>query len=571
MDRRTLLALTLSFVLLMFYQTFMEIYFPSTPVDVASNTAGSKALDVPDAVVGKGTEKLSLTRTEPLLPVVEPVTHEVVDNTLLSFENAVSRGQISLTGARLVSLAFLKHLDKLAPDGRPIQFLQNGATLRAKDLFFAESGFLATVGIKTPNRKTVWSVHGDSSGILPGGHRKTLWSVYENSEETLRDGGTIKLVWDNGAGLRFEKSFIISPHSYLITVRDRVFNQADKAVPLYHFAQFVRAEPAPDKGQALAVSDFQGPMGYLDQMRLQHSYEDLRQADKHMNAQSGWVGFSDKYFLASLMAPDTGGLKKYYFDHDVPTYRVGMVSTQNTIDPGQSVDFETHLFVGPKEIRSLEAQGASLERSIDYGWFHFLAVPLVDVMLFLNDFMNNYGVAIIFLTLLVKALFYPLANKSYRSMNAMKKLQPNIEESRKLYGKDKTRLNQEMMQLYQNNKVNPLGGCLPILVQLPVFFALYQVLYLSVEMRHAPFILWIQDLSVMDPYYVLPILMGASMFVQSYLNPAPADPIQAKVMMFLPVLFTFMFLSFPAGLVLYWLVNNVLSIAQQYYIMKQMD
>ena len=552
MDRRTLLALTLSFVLLMFYQTFMELYFPETPsVDVGQSTAKSPSeLGVPDVVVGKGSDELVLTKAQPTIPTVveSPIVETRVD-TLLPFENTVVRGQISLTGARLVEMDFLRHLDRLLPEGRPIHFLHNGANPKGADIFFGESGFLATVDIKTPGRKTVWSTQ---------------------TRNMVRGGGSIDLVWDNGVGLRFEKSFIISPQSYLIVVHDRVVNQANKSVPLYHFAQFVRTEPVEDAGNVLAVADFQGPMGYLDKKRVQHVYEDLRQEDQHQNALTGWAGFSDKYFLAALLPSGNDDMKKYHFDRDPPAYRVGFVSSQQVVDPGKKVSFETHMFVGPKEIRSLEARGVGMERAIDYGWFHFLAVPLVDLMLFLNDYTHNYGLAIIFLTILVKALFYPLANKSYRSMNAMKKLQPKMEELRKLYGSDKTRLNQEMMQLYQSNKVNPLGGCLPILVQLPVFFALYQVLYLSVEMRHAPFFLWIHDLSAMDPYYVLPVLMGISMFVQSHLNPAPADPVQAKVMMFLPVIFTFMFLSFPAGLVLYWLVNNVLSILQQGYIMKKM-
>ena len=550
MDRRTLLALGLSLVLLMSYQTYMEIYFPAEPPVQVEHAVARDLADParPDVLIGKGSGDLVLTRTDPTVPVAPPPT-SVRDTTLLPFENSVTRGQVTLTGAQLVDLAFLKHLDELSPTGQPIQFFNHGVVPGNPNLFFGETGFLGTVDIKTPGRKTVWSTPNRS---------------------VVRGGGAINLTWENGAGLHFEKSFRISLDSYLLVIRDRVVNQSAKTVPLYHFAQFVRTEPRADEGNTLAIADFQGPMGYLDKERVQYTYEALRQGDQYLNATTGWAGFSDKYFLAALIPSGGETLKKFYFDHDMPTYRTGTVSSQKTLAPGDEVHFDTRMFIGPKEIRRLEAQNAALERSIDYGWFHFLAVPLVDLMLFLNDYLHNYGWAIIFLTLLIKLVFYPLANKSYRSMNAMKKLQPKVEELRKLHGKDKTRMNQEMMQLYQNNKVNPLGGCLPILVQIPVFFALYQVLYLSVEMRHAPFMLWIYDLSIMDPYYVLPLLMGGSMFIQSRMNPPPADPIQAKVMMFLPVVFTFMFLSFPAGLVLYWLVNNVLSIAQQGYIMKKM-
>ncbi|MBF0162278.1 MAG: membrane protein insertase YidC [Magnetococcales bacterium] len=562
MDRRTTLALSLSFLLLMIYQTYVELYVVTPPVAVEQgsgagdgktaeptpNAAKTATPSAPDAQVGKGND-LQLAKVQPPTPPAGEAAVEVREESLLPFDNGVFSGHIALTGAQLVDLSFLKHLDKLAPEGKPIAFLQRGMQGKGAELFFGESGFLATPDIQTPGRKTRW--------------------VAKN-REGVQGAGLLELSWKNSEGLQFEKSFTFAADSYLLVVRDRVINRTAKAVPLYAFAQFVRTEPALDAGQAMAPADFQGPMGYLDKTRVQHTYETLRKADQHMDAHAGWVGFSDKYFLAALLPAATDKLKKYYFDFDPPMYRVGSVSKQHTVEPGQEVSFETRLFVGPKEIRSLEKQELTLERAIDYGWLHFIAVPLVDLLLFFNDFLHNYGLAIICLTLLVKALFYPLADKSYRSMNAMKKLQPKMEELRKLYGHDKARMNQEMMQLYQSNKVNPLGGCLPILVQIPVFFALYQVLYLSVEMRHAPFFLWIQDLSVQDPYYVLPLLMGLSMLAQTAMNPAPADPIQAKVMWFLPVIFTFMFLTFPAGLVLYWLVNNILSIAQQGYIMKKM-
>ncbi|MEO5363399.1 MAG: membrane protein insertase YidC [Magnetococcus sp. DMHC-8] len=559
MDRRTTLALSLSFVLLMVYQTYMELYVGSPPVEVeqTGSKPGSgseakpveqKSAPVPDAQVGKGSE-LQLAKPQPVIPPAGEVAGESQEEVRVDFANGVIKGQVSLTGAQLVDLSFVKHLDQLPPEGKPIRFLQLDAATRGKELFFGESGFLATPDIRTPGRKTVWRAR---------------------SREGIQGGGSLDLVWENGSGLRFEKSFVVAPDSYMLVVRDRVINQSGKPVPLYSFAQFVRTEPAAEPSQTAAPADFQGPMGYLDKTRVQHTYEELRKKDQHQDASNGWVGFSDKYFLAALVPTPADSLKKYYFDYDAPVYRVGTVSRQHTIEAGQEAQFESRLFIGPKEIRSLEKEGLTLERAIDYGWLHFLAVPLVDILLFFNDFMHNYGMAIIFLTILVKALFFPLADKSYRSMNAMKKLQPKMEELRRLYGDDKARLNQEMMQLYQSNKVNPLGGCLPILVQIPVFFALYQVLYLSVEMRHAPFFLWIHDLSVQDPYYVLPLLMGATMLIQTWMNPAPADPVQAKVMLLLPVVFTFMFLSFPAGLVLYWLINNILSIMQQGYIMKKM-
>ena len=548
MDRRTILAISLSFITLMIYQTLMDHYYPpAPPVEPAPVETVRKPVDAPPSQtgisVGKGTagpaviEQAAPTAPDqPLLPK---------EGASATFKTGLATGHVSLTGGQLADLQFLQHRTELPPDGQPIHYLNRDPS----ELFYGESGFLSGTGAGMPTRNTVWRLEGP---------------------EHVQGKGSIHMVWDNGAGLLFEKTYAFSPNSYLLTVTDRVSNSSQVPVALYHYAQLLRMEPKlPEGEQALAIADFHGPMGFLDGLRVQHDYDQLREQDQNQDAVRGWSGFSDKYFMAALIPGDTTALKKYYFDFDTPTYRVGSVSSKAILEPKASETYVTRLFVGPKEIRTLEEMGLDLERAIDYGWFHFLAQPLVKLLLFFNDYIANYGVAIILLTIAIKLLFFPLANKSYVSMNAMKKLQPKIEELRKVHGSDKQTLNQEMMRLYQENKVNPLGGCLPIVVQIPVFFALYKVLFLSVEMRHAPFFLWITDLSVKDPYYVLPVLMGASMYYQSKLNPAPADPIQAKVMQFLPVIFTFMFLSFPAGLVLYWLLNNVLSIAQQSYIMKK--
>ena len=549
MDQRTLLAIALSFVLLMFYQMFMETYYPAPPpaaeqqAPVQERAPAATAQLGSGVRVGKGPSGPALETIQPQQPAPGAAAPSLKPGKRTTFENGVSAGHVALHGGQLTDLRFLRHLDKLPPEGNPIRFLDS-----LDPFFFTESGFLATNGVRTPSRDSTWQLEG---------------------ADLVEGNGRFKLTWDNGQNLQFEKSYTFVQDSYLFTVTDRVSNHSNKPVPLFHYTQFVRVQPEPEDGQAMAIADFQGPMGFLDGVRVQHDYDDIKTADQYQQANKGWIGFSDKYFLAALVPGNTASSKKFYFDFDAPTHRTGIVSSKNILEPGGDKIFTTRLFIGPKEIRNLEAKHLDLDRSVDYGWFHFLAVPLVQLLLFLNDYLHNYGLAIIFLTIFIKAIFYPLANKSYRSMSAMKKLQPKIEELRKLHSSDKQQLNQEMMKLYQENKVNPLGGCLPIVVQIPVFFALYKVLLLSVEMRHAPFFLWIHDLSVKDPYYVLPLLMGVSMFLQSKMNPAPADPMQAKIMMFLPVIFTFMFLSFPAGLVLYWLLNNVLSIAQQGYIMKQ--
>lgn len=549
MDQRTLLAITLSLLLVVIYQTTMDFYFPPPEVAIVAPVEGEKtetSKSPKDATV-PGTSNLEkmapipVAQTQPALPESVPGLLDETKEPFAQFKTALLEGKISLKGASFSDLRFLKHLTHLPPGGQPIRFLDR----HSRDFFFNESGFLSPQG-NVPDRTTVWNL------------------AKSDSADTNR---SVRLFWDNGRGLLFEKIITVDEKTYLFTVEDRVVNSAENPVEVNHFSHFIRTEPVIDS-HAMAVSDFQGPMGFLDGSRVSHAYEDLRKKDIHESASRGWVGFSDKYFLAAMISTDDKA-KRFYFDFDSPSHRVGTVSERQVVAPKNQLSHTLLLYIGPKEINTLEKIGHDLERSIDYGWFHFLAVPLVELLLVFYSFFHNFGLAIILLTLIIKIIFFPLANKSYRSMNEMKKLQPKVEELRKRFLDDKQRMNQEMMKLYQDNKVNPLGGCLPIVVQIPVFFALYKVLFLSIEMRHAPFIFWIQDLSEQDPFYVLPVLMGISMFLQSKLNPTPADPIQAKIMMFLPIIFTFLFLSFPSGLVLYWLVNNILSILQQSYIVKK--
>ncbi|MBF0379651.1 MAG: membrane protein insertase YidC [Magnetococcales bacterium] len=553
MDQRTILAISLSFILLVSYQTYMDTYYPPAPMeqqmeqpleDESRNLSesGPRPSTVDGVRVGKGPDG----------PVAEEAAPEITTKVapsgpgeIFKFEDGVVRGEIAQTGGRIAKLSFLKHLDELPPEGQPIQYMDQDS----REFFFAESGFLGSAGFVAPNRETMWQLV---------------------SGEGLVGSGDLHLSWNNGKGVTFEKIYSFTEDSYLFTVTDRIINKSQKAFEFYHYSQFVRVEPGVGDGeQMLAIADFEGPMGYLDEARVQHEYSDLKEADQRQRAKSGWIGISDKFFLAALIPPKGEKENNFYFDYDVPAHRAGTVSNKEVISAGGEVSVATQMYIGPKEVKTLESHNLNLQRAIDYGWFHFLAEPIVQVLLYLNGIFHNFGVAIILLTFGIKIVLFPLANKSYVSMNAMKKLQPKIEELKTKHGDNKKALNEDMMKLYQTNKVNPLGGCLPMIVQIPVFFALYKVLFLSVEMRHAPFMLWIDDLSVMDPYFVLPILMGASMFFQSKLNPTPADPIQAKIMMFLPLIFTFMFMTFPAGLVLYWLLNNVLSIAQQMYILKK--
>ncbi|MBF0137608.1 MAG: membrane protein insertase YidC [Magnetococcus sp. DMHC-1] len=560
MDRRTLLAIVISFFLLVVYQWILNVYFPpvesvgpSAMVTPTGATAGGATGGVTEPVPPPPASGPVIDKSVPLLDAaqktqenqsIQSQTNRSPTVPVIEFKNKVIQGGISPIGGELSDLRFLDYKDHLGPEGKPIRFLKRDP----EDMFLNISGFAAGGGVEVPRSTTRWEPVDEADG---------------------GKNNRIRLRWDGAHGLVFEKIFSWKADSYLLEVTDQVTNSTGSPVDLSHYAHFVRRHLPPAEASNMAPTDFQGPMGFLQGKRVQFEYDELRKGDHFEESIGGWAGFSDKYFLASMTEKEGRERRKFYFDFDTRNHRVGMVSPPQKIAPGETRSFQTRLFIGPKAIQVLEAQNLDLERSIDYGWFHFLAEPLVQILLLFDRFVHNFGLSIILLTVVIKLLFFPLANKSYRSMSAMKKLQPKVENLRKLYGDDKQRLNQEMMKLYQDNKVNPLGGCLPVVVQIPVFFALYKVLFLSVEMRHAPFILWIRDLSDMDPYYVLPILMGVSMVVQTKMNPAPPDPIQAKIMLFLPIIFTVMFLTFPSGLVLYWLVNNVLSILQQGYIMKR--
>jgi YidC/Oxa1 family membrane protein insertase len=313
-----------------------------------------------------------------------------------------------------------------------------------------------------------------------------------------------------------------------------------------------------------------GPISYVKEKLRTENLKKL-DAPKVFGPDVSWGGYESKYFIASTIPqqPSLTNLIISKNTNNVAT--VALEGPKNIILPAQTGTFKYMVYIGPKEYNILKAEGVGLENSISFGsWLKWLALPLLYVMKLVNQYINNYGVAIIVLTILVKILFWPLGNISYRSMKGMQKLQPKINEIRERYKDDKARINQEVMALYRANKVNPMSGCLPMLIQLPVFLGLYKALLYSIELRHAPFLFWIQDLSAKDPYYITPLIMGATMFLQQKMSPTPGgDEMQAKMMMWMPVIFTFLFLNFPSGLVIYWLFNNVLSIGQQYYVNKR--
>jgi len=362
-------------------------------------------------------------------------------------------------------------------------------------------------------------------------------------------------------GRAWDRIYTFTKGSYLITIEDRVENGIDVKL----FRQVVERYP---NREASTFYEHSGPIGLIDGKLEEIAYDDLDEAGTiRMAAKGGWTGMMDRYFITAMYA-DQNRDYRYYFKGDGRSYQSGMID--DGLMDGKTGVFKSKLYIGPKRISVLKEQGVELDRSVDFGWFAFIAKPLHDALTWFYKYIPNYGWCIILLLVCIKILFFYPTQKSYESMAAMRKLQPEQKRLQERFGDDRQRLGQEMMELYKKHKVNPLGGCLPILIQIPVFFALYKVLLMSIEMRQTPFMGWIHDLSVQDPYFVLPVLMGVSMFIQQRLNPQPPDPMQAKIMSFLPILFTVMFLFFPAGLVLYWVVNNVLSIIQQRLVMRKM-
>ncbi|MCM2264264.1 MAG: membrane protein insertase YidC [Desulfuromonadales bacterium] len=314
---------------------------------------------------------------------------------------------------------------------------------------------------------------------------------------------------------------------------------------------------------------FAGPAALAEDKLHQVDVDDLKKDAKSFGKDVLWSSLQSKYFMAAAV-PLNAAAEKLRVGLNGDLLESVFVSPSLTLRPGESRQFDYLLFFGPKDFDQLKAADHQLERAVDFGWFDLLAKPLLHVLVFFYGYLKNYGLAIIVLTVIIKLLFWPLTHKSYASMKAMQKLQPEMQKLREKFKTDKERLNKELMELYKKHSVNPLGGCLPMLVQIPVFFALYKVLLDSIALRQAPFMLWLTDLSAKDPYYITPLLMGASMFVQQKMTPTTADPIQAKIFLFMPVVFTFLFLNFPSGLVIYWLVNNLLTIAQQYYINRRL-
>lgn len=422
---------------------------------------------------------------------------------------------------------------------------------RAKRNYFAQSGF---VGNALPNHKTVFE-------LVPGEY------ALKAGENSLK----LPLKAVTPEGVEVIKTYTFRRGSYVVDVDTQVTNRGTAPVEGFPYYQVMRHGQAPE-GESAFMYTFTGPAMFTDAGKFQKvNFDDIAKGKtEHVKeATDGWIGLVQHHFVSAWMTRDPADKAKREFytralGHD--EFSAGLIMPAVKVAPGAIQTASMRLYAGPQDQETLKTLAPGLEHVVDYGWLTVLAYPIFVLLNWLENLVHNWGVAIILLTVLIKLAFYPLSAASYKSMAQMRKLGPRLQHLKERYGDDRQKLHEEMMKIYKEEKINPLGGCLPILVQIPVFIALYWVLLSAVELRQAPFALWITDLSQKDPYFILPIVMAATMFIQQKLSPTPPDPVQAKVMMLMPIIFSVMFLFFPAGLVLYWLVNNVLSILQQWRI-----
>lgn len=483
-------------------------------------------------------------------PASEPVVAANGPGRLITVSTDTLQLTIDLNGGDIVYLALPEHLRELDSPDDPFVLLQD----EPNRSYIAQSGFIGQDGI-------------DLSGRARYESAATEYRL-EPGQERL----SVELNHNTGTGVQIIKRFIFERGSYVIDVEAQVTNNSTAQWRGNFFGQ-IKRDPFPDPSDAgMFTRNFLGfAQTTIDDPYEKIDFDDIDSGTDINSITGGWIAFSQHYFLTAWIPNQQQNNNFETRKNPANQYIGGFVSPALVVDPGTSNTHAVRFYAGPTDQNRLRELAPNLNLTIDYGWLGFLASPIYWLLTHIQPFVGNYGVAIILLTMLVKGVFYKLTETQYKSMAAMRKVMPKMQQLKDRYGDDKVRLQKETMELYKKEKINPFGGCLPLLVQMPVFIALYWMLLRSVELRHAPFFLWIQDLSAMDPFFILPLLMGASMYLQTSLSPAPADPMQAKVMKFMPIMMTVFFLWFPAGLVLYWLVNSLLGILQQWYITRKLE
>ena len=553
MDQKNVVAaISLSAAVIILY----SLFFAPEPQPRNQNLAEKNKTE-------QNSDAPSLEQKESLVKISR---EEAIDqNERIQFENENIIGSISLKGAIIDDLTFKNYDTTLESDVNVT--LLNPRNI--EDGYFIESGFVTTdKNIDIPNADSVWSIIGNNQ---------------------LREGNPIKLAWTNDQGITFEKEISID-NKFLFTINQKVINSTDKKYDFYSYGQIIRNK-IPE-----GLSNFyilhEGMLAALDGELIEKDYDDIEEEKFSMNAQKGWFGVGDKYWISSIVPPRN---KEFKTTFDFKNkFRANYISTEAIeLGSNSSIEDQMQVIVAAKRVDTVDGYAAELnidkfDLVIDWGFLYFITKPLFYAIDYFFKLLGNYGLAIIAVTFCIRLAFFPLANFSFRSMAKMKALTPEMTRLKELHKNDKMKLQQEMMALYKKEKVNPMSGCLPIMIQIPVFFALYKVLFVTIEMRQMPFYGWIQDLSERDPtslfnlfgllpydvpsflvFGAWPVAMGVSMWIQQKLNPAPTDPTQAKIFAFFPLFLTVILAPFPAGLVIYWTVNNILTMAQQLFIMKR--
>jgi len=538
--QRLILFFVFSFSLLLLWDAWQKEHRP--PVQAISQTGQQSAAQatVPNPSVTTQATPGPLQRPGDAIPptIAAQGKHETLR---VRTDNLIA--DIDLQGGDIVRLEFLKQKDTLDEKANFVLFTP-------EHRYAAQSGL---VGPGLPTHKNIFSAEPREYALADG-----------------QDKVQVRMVASGPEGVKTAKLITFHRASYVIDIAHEIINGSAAPLAAHAYFQLLRDGKAPP-GDSAMVNTYTGAAIYTEQEKFQKlAFGDLDKGKANFpkTSDNGWVAMLQHYFVSAWL-PSEKTPREYYAKRlEDNLYSVGVILPVATIAPNASGSVSVSLYAGPQEQDALKSIAPGLDLTVDYGWLTVVAAPLFWLLQFLYKWVSNWGLAIILLTVIIKAVFFPLSAASYKSMAKMKLVTPRMTKLREQYGNDRARLNQAMMELYKTEKINPLGGCLPIVVQIPVFISLYWVLLASVELRHAPFYFWIHDLAAQDPYYVLPLLMMGSMVIQTKLNPVPPDPVQAKVMMIMPFAFGVMFFFFPAGLVLYWLVNNILSIAQQWQITR---
>lgn len=552
--RNLFIAVLMSIAILLGY----EYYVSQTGVADGKITAEQMATQMPEQIQAEAGEASGL----PSAPTMAQKPAELVsagtveDNVQTTrrvpIVSDVMKGSIALTGGRVDMLSF-PHFTTEPKGDEVVSLFSND---KGKSHFF-DAGWVSQ-GIQAPDGNAKWVA--STPGLSPD--------------------SPLTLTWSNNTGQVFHRTYTMDASRYVLTIHDEVINQGPNAVALSHYAQLHKTGVLGNSGgmkydpERSTFFNHMGPVSVIDGIRSEPEYKDILEQNTTTDGQNGWLGMTGRYFMAALI-PSQGMEQTFSFKHTKrgEDYFTALVQGEpKLLASGATFENTMRLYVGPRQISELKKENIDLDGAVNYGWFDFIARPLYAMIIWFQSHVGNMGAAIILSTIVLKILLMPLANKSYRSMAKMKLIQPEMEKLKERLGDNREQMAMEMMGLYRKHKVNPMSGCWPMLVQIPIFFAFYKVILISFEFRQAPFINgWIYDLSAPDPFFILPVLMGISMYLQQKLSPAMGDPTQQAVMRMLPVIFTVMFLFFPAALVLYWLTNNLLSILQQYILMRNME